>query len=290
MFKSIVLATDLSKPSDVVIGCLNSLRSLGAERAILVHALGLRHLRDMVPYLAKLAEPRLVEQKAALEQQGFSTTVEIAPGPPMFEVNRLAKERGADLIVIGSHGASCAQEVLLGGVALAILHQATVPVLVVSLKINDVQSPTQCEASCKDFTRKVLYATDFSDTAERAFRYVEEIVASGAKNVTLLHIQDKVKIGKHLESRLEEFNQIDKERLERMKTGLIKLGATDVRIEIPYGSPIQEIIKYASRENVSLIIMGSQGRGYIKEVFLGSVSHAVAKNSGVSLLLIPAIR
>jgi len=112
MFNKIVVATDVSKTSDVVVDCLGGLRALGAEKAIPVHALGLRHLKDMTPLLAKLAEPRLAEQKAALERQGFSTTVEIAPGLPMFEINRLAEEHCASLIVVGSHGASCAKKVL----------------------------------------------------------------------------------------------------------------------------------------------------------------------------------
>jgi len=36
--------------------------------------------------------------------------------------------------------------------------------------------------------------------------------------------------------------------------------------------------------------MGSQGRGFISEVFMGSVSHGVAMHSGAPLLLIPAKR
>jgi nucleotide-binding universal stress UspA family protein len=290
MFKTIVVATDLSKASDVAIGCLRGLRVLGAEKMILIHALGLRHLEDMAPYLASLAEPRLAEQKAALEQQGFSTTVEIASGSPMFEVNRLAKERGASLIAVSSHGASFAKEVLLGGVAQAILHNATVPVLLVRLKVVEEQSVRHCEAACRDFTRHVLYATDFSETADRAFCYVEEIVKSGAKHVTLLHVQDKTSISQHLEERLEEFNKIDQKRLERLKASLSGLGATDVRIEIPYGSPIQEIVKCASLEDDTLVVMGSQGRGFISELFLGSVSHAVARLSDAPVLLIPALR
>lgn len=200
------------------------------------------------------------------------------------------KERGASLIVVGSHGESFFKEVFLGGVALAVLHHATVPVLVVRLKIDEVPSLQQCVVACRNFTHHILYATDFSDTAERAFLYVEKIVESGAKDVTLLHVQDRVKIGKHLQHRLEEFNKIDQQRLERLKARLDNLGATNVRIEIPYGSPIQEIIRCAKREEETLVVMGSPSRGFIREVFIGSVSHGVAMYSGAPLLLIPAIR
>lgn len=40
MFSKIVVATDVSKTSDVVVDCLGGLRSLRAEEAVLVYAVG----------------------------------------------------------------------------------------------------------------------------------------------------------------------------------------------------------------------------------------------------------
>jgi len=42
-----------------------------------------------------------------------------------------AKDRGAALIVVGSRGRSAARQILLGSVAMAVLHHAHRPVLVV---------------------------------------------------------------------------------------------------------------------------------------------------------------
>ena len=286
MFDKIVIATDLSKSSDAVIGCLGSLRMLGTSKAVLVHALGLKYMKDVTPILVDLAEPHLLDQKQTLEQQGFTADSRIAYGVPMEEVNRIAREENASLIVVGSHGATCTQELLLGGAALAILHYAHLPVLLVRLKISGKESHLHSEVACRDFFRRILYATDFSETAERAFPYVEKIVEAGFKHLTLLHVQEKSDLSKHMEHRLEEFTQIDRERLERMKDRLLKLGADDIQIEIPYGSPLQEIIRYASQHEHSLIVMGSKGRGFLAEVFMGSVSHGVALHADVPLLMI----
>jgi nucleotide-binding universal stress UspA family protein len=290
MFTKIVVATDLSAASDCVLSCLPGLKPLGAKSVHLVHALGLHHLDTLKYELARFVEPRLLQQEAALQAGGFETSVEIAAGIPEFEVNRIARERGASLIAVGSHGATLAREVLIGGVALAILHRATVPVLVMRLRITEADRRPQCDAICADFTRHILYPTDFSDNAEHAFRYLEAIVKAGAKRVTLLHVQDKARISKHLEHKLEEFNRIDTERLERHRDALRKLGATEVNIELPYGSPLQEILRVARERGVSEIVMGSQGRGFIAEVFLGSVSHQVARHAPVPVLFIPAVR
>lgn len=122
-----------------------------------------------------------------------------------------------------------------------------------------------------------------------AFDYVETIVEDGCRNVTLLHVQDKTKIDKHLKDKLDEFNRIDTERLEMLKERLIKKGATNVELKIAYGNPTQEILN-ESKNGYTLIVMGSQGRGFIEELFLGSVSHNVTRSADVSVLLVPAIR
>ncbi|WP_372963006.1 universal stress protein [Mesotoga sp.] len=41
---------------------------------------------------------------------------------------------------------------------------------------------------------------------------------------------------------------------------------------------------------VNLVVMGSQGRGYVKEFFLGSVSQNIARLCPSSVLLIPTRR
>lgn len=290
MFSKIIVTTDLSDASDRVIKCVKGLQTLGAKEVILAHALGLKHFEVMKYELARLIEPRIRHQKAILESDGFETSVEILGGLPGPEIKRLAKEKNASLIMVGSHGATLAKDVLIGSAAFEIINSAAAPVFVMRLQITEEDTGKRCEAICGDFMKNILYATDFSDTAERAFSYLEKLVEKGAKNVTLLHVQDKVKISGHLEHRLEEFNQIDKERMERLKAELIKKGAAAVKIEIPYGYVIQEILKRAKEEDYSLIVMGSQGRGFVREIFMGSISHNVLRHSFAPLLLVPALR
>jgi nucleotide-binding universal stress UspA family protein len=103
-------------------------------------------------------------------------------------------------------------------------------------------------------------------------------------------VQDRAKIDPHLKHRLEEFNRIDTERLERHRDVLLKLGVKKVGLELPYGSPVQEILRVARDRGVSEIVMGSQGRGFIADVFLGSVSHQVARHAPVPVLFVPAVR
>jgi len=291
MFNKVLIATDLSPASEGVLHCIKGLIPIGAKKAVLVHAIGIQHLETMAHGMAHFLEPHLVKQKAFLEAEGFETETVLAPGPAVIEVNRIAGERQASLIVVGTHGATLAREMLIGGTAMGIVHQATVPVLVIRLKITEEEGGVRCVSACRDLRRHILFCTDFSDTAERAFQYVERIVERGAGFVTLLHVQDKTRIGKHLEHRLEEFNQTDQERLERLKARLEKAAEVNVRIQIPYGHPVEEILRVTHEEqDDTLIVMGSQGRGFLAQVFLGSVSHQVVRRAPVPVLLVPALR
>jgi len=286
MFSRMLVATDLSEASGRVICALASLKAWGTREAVLISCFNIRDVGSLAPGLMELYKPAFEKQKKALEEMGYTVTAKMVLGLPQIEISRQAEEHDCSLIVVGSHGHSFSKDILLGGTASAVIHSATRPVLILRLNGRD---PEQEGAACNCLGH-VLFPTDFSDNAERAFSYLRKIVESGAKFVTLLHVQDKEKIERHLKDKLEMFNEIDRNRLQRLKEELLKLGAREVHIEIPYGNPKKEIVDRANRPDISLVVMGSQGRGYLEEIFLGSVSHEMARRSKAPLLLVPALR
>jgi nucleotide-binding universal stress UspA family protein len=136
----------------------------------------------------------------------------------------------------------------------------------------------------------ILFPTDCSENAKKAFEFVKKMVACGAKKVSLIHVIDKAVVDPYLKESLEDFRNSDNTRLQAMKVELQVLGDADVDVHLPVGSPSGEILKTIKEQNISLVVMGSQGRGFIKAVFLGSVGHQVARHSSTSVLLIPANR
>lgn len=290
MFNKILIATDLSAASDQLINCIKGIKQLGTEEVILFHALRIRHLEYLKFDLVRDAEPFLLKQKSALESFGFKTEIEIGAAETIYELNNTVEKNDVSLIVIGTHGKSLLKHALVGGEATKIMQGHGKPLFVVRIKADDNTETITCDDGCLNATGKILYATDFSDTADIAFTYVEKMVEKGWRRVTLIHVQDSSRIEKHLKERLDEFNMIDDERLKIKRDTLIKKGATDVDVVIPYGLPVQEIIKASGNDKYSMIVMGSQGRGFIKELFLGSVSHNVVRHSHLPVLLIPALR
>ncbi|MEX2656138.1 MAG: universal stress protein [Balneolales bacterium] len=291
MFKKILLATDLSKASEAVLSSVKGIKHWGVDEFILFYALGVRHVESLRSTLKNMAEPELQRQKKLIENQGLDIKLEIAPGIPSEEINKYAENKDISLIVMGSQGESAPDYQLfkIGGVTSEILHHHNKPLMVVRPEVTGKNGKESSGASYPDLSGKILFPTDFSDNSYRAFDYLKGIISRGKNRVTLFHIQDKSKIDKHLKDKLDEFNRIDGERLQMMKKTLQGNGSKEIDTKIVYGIPTREILEEAKKD-YALIVMGSQGRGFIEEIFLGSVSHNVVRNAKKSVMLIPALR
>ena len=289
MLSKVLLATDLSAASDRVVEYMKTLRALDCHEVVLTYVIYVKHLVGLSDALREEATPKLDAQKVALEADGFKVSVETPVGVPGIEITRLAFDTGCKAIVIGSHGHSLARDVALGGVATDVVHRAELPVLVVRLQILE-EEPQCCKIVSANILFHVLYATDFSDNAERAFQYVEKFAKSGCRKITLMHVQDSTRIRPHLEHKLQEFNEIDRSRLERMASRLHDLGVQEIDLEIPYGIPAKEIIDFIQVKCPSIVLMGMHGRGFVADIFAGSVAHNVVRLSQSPVLLIPPVR
>jgi nucleotide-binding universal stress UspA family protein len=98
-----------------------------------------------------------------------------------------------------------------------------------------------------------------------------------------------IKLEKNTEKEFKKFDEIDTERLIKIKERLLRINKdTNIVIKILHGKPSIEIVKFTNSNLTSLVVMGSQGRGFVKELFIGSVSHTVARKINTSMLLIPS--
>jgi nucleotide-binding universal stress UspA family protein len=83
----------------------------------------------------KQAEQVAADGAEKARQAGFDAEPAVVRGSPVWErIVEAAKERGAGIIVIGSHGRSGAAYLAMGSVATAVAHHAEVPVLICRLQ------------------------------------------------------------------------------------------------------------------------------------------------------------
>jgi nucleotide-binding universal stress UspA family protein len=139
---------------------------------------------------------------------------------------------------------------------------------------------------------KILYATDFSDMAKKAFQYAKGLRGSGARDMIILHVVDQ----RGTDS-LSSMTSIDILAVEKgwedMALREISVLEDDLRDEgftfktrIEKGIPFKEIIRVAEEEDVSVIVIGSHGKSDIVEMLLGSVAEKVARKAKRPVLVV----
>lgn len=290
MFRKLLVGTDLTPASDAVLSCLGQLKALGLEEVVLTHVVYVAHTVGLAEALTEEAKPGLARQKELLESQGLRVRTEAMTGLPAHRLADRADEEDVSAIVLGSHSRSLLHGLLAGSVSLGVLGITTKPVLLVRLEVAAAAEGESCRLACTRLFEHVLFPTDFSETAEQAFHYLQHVVEATRSRVTLLHVQDKSRLSPHLLSRLQGFNEIDTERLGCLRDRLLQQGASEVDIRIEFGLPLPVILDALAKGDFSLIVMGSQGRGFVSELVLGSVANGVARKAPRPVLFVPKPR
>lgn len=290
MLNRFLLATDLSPASFAVVQAVGGLREFGARDCLLLQCLSAQEATAVAlsPTSLDTLDDRLAEQQRLLEGQGFSVTTGLVAGFARAEIHRIADQEQYPLIVVGALGhANLLGETLFGGVAHELLQHAARPVLL--LRLDPSHGHPACGATAA-FKEHILFPTDFSENADQAFQYLEDLAAAGIQRVTLLHVQDRARLEPDSRERLETFNAIDQSRLDALRARLERRGVARVTCEVTHGAPVTEILRAIRERDARLVLMGSQGRGFIEEIVLGSVSHQVARHAPTAVWLVPARR
>jgi nucleotide-binding universal stress UspA family protein len=283
MFKTIVLAIDLSPAGDEIVAAAAEFKALGASAIILTHVITVLFLGGKEGALRAEARAKLEAHKAGLEVQGFTVGLEIPTGMPAQSLNEVARCCGADLIVVGSHGKSAWREAVLGSVTSALLHHSRFPTLL--LKVARPGEGGGRPAT--PLLRHVLFPTDFSEIAARAGDYVAGLAPRGLSQVTVLHALD-VPGGEAYPPGFQEMAEAQaRESLEAAVGRLRQAGVPLVDGRYDPGHPLPAMLRVLESQDISLIVMGTQGKGFIKEIFLGSAAHNVSRLAICPVLLIP---
>jgi nucleotide-binding universal stress UspA family protein len=197
-----------------------------------------------------------------------------------------AADLPADLIVMGTHGRSGFDRLLLGSVAERVLAKASCPVLTIPRRAPDAVPFTT------PLFKNVLCPIDFSPSSLAALDYAESLAAEGAKLV-VLHVAERLPSWQLVpamatgasDDPLVMLNQA-RERVHKAVASALRQGA-EVGELVSEGDAGDEILTAARTENVDLIVMGAHAGG--AGVFgFGSTTHDVLRAAICPVLTLKA--
>lgn len=292
MFARVLFPTDFSSYADSVLACLPDLMSAGLREVILLSVIRPSDVpmpetvnRDSLEYWRWSLEEKLNIAKMALEGKGLRVLTRVEYGAPAEQIVRVAEDERVEMIVLGAQGATAAQELMIGSTAYEVIRRATVPVLLEKFEVVRELGHVKCHRVCEHAFERVLHPTDFSDYADAAFQVVKHLKAAGTQEVILLHVQDERVMMQRLAEQLSEFNRHDTERLEGLCKSLSMFGL-QARPILRHGIPFKEALAVADEMDVSLIVLGSQGRSAVREMLAGSTFENVARLSRQAVLVV----
>ena len=129
--KTILFPTDFSTFSEAALIQATSLaRDSGAKLLILhIEEPPKAYIGGMYAGYLEPTRMEIVEMLEQIKPDTVEYEHSLVGGDPATEIVRVAQERGADLIVMGTHGRTGLQRMLTGSVAEEVVRRATCPVL-----------------------------------------------------------------------------------------------------------------------------------------------------------------
>lgn len=277
-----VYATDLSDAIETAIDsrvCLECLQRYGITGFDLVNVVSPNVTTGMPGSdVGGQTRDALDRQREKLEAQGFDVETHVFRGTPHRRINGLADRVDADLIIVGTRGHSPLEQRLLGGTARNLARTAVRPLLLTRI----VEDESTYAVPNEHLFERVLYATDFSENAERAFEQFQHLTEA-TQEASLLHVAPP-------ERRPDAEGVEDAtDRLDELVDDLATMGI-DAQRTVRDGDPADEILAEAAAFDPTTILMGSRGRSAIRRLLLGSTSETVTARANSNVLLVPPSR
>jgi nucleotide-binding universal stress UspA family protein len=221
----------------------------------------------------------------SVEASGAVVQLDVSEGDPIDAIVRDGVATNADLIVMGTHGRSGMDRLMLGSVAESVLRKAPCPVLTV---------PRRAESAASLAFARILCAVDFSPASLRALQYASELAPAIGADVCALHVVElmtgdgdglREEIADPATDYREAFREAALQRLQ--STVPAALGDDrDVRHLVTIGRPHREIIRIAEQERYDLIVMGVEARSAADLLLFGSTTQHVLRRAPCPVLTV----
>ncbi|MCA0132157.1 universal stress protein [Winogradskyella alexanderae] len=272
--KRIIVPIDFSEQSEFALEAAANLAQKYGSELIVLHMLELSSailtsngaaINDEAVFYLKLAEQKFDAFLDKPYLEGIKVTPIVKHFKVFSEVNDIANEHQANLIVMGSHGASGVKEVLVGSNTEKVVRHSDIPVLVI--KHNPI---------LLDFENGV-FASDFSEDAIKPYLNARRTFAKLGAKMHLVYVNSP-------DGNFRSSSEIDKSVslfLKKADGDLDNLG--NVHIVSDY-SVEKGILNFANMIGADLIAVATHGRKGLAHFFEGSISEDIANHSTLPVM------
>jgi nucleotide-binding universal stress UspA family protein len=241
---------------------------------------------------ADLVRTRLQEEEAKLFRfiepflgEGTPIETRLGEGQPWYEIQRTAEALPADLVVMGTHGRSGFEHLLLGSVTEKVLRRVRCPVLAVG--------GTQSAATAGPLFRRILCAADLTPSSHATLDMALSLAQENLARVLLLHSVEALlgEAGPELYRPVPEVARLRNDLVEQARERLHQAGRAahnfcEVTERVETGKAWRTILRVAEETYADLIVMGAHAEGGLGRLLLGSTAHQVLRQARCPVLIV----
>ena len=273
--KKILVPVDFSEPSGYALEVAATLAKKYNAEIVALHMMGLtdavvtreenKEIFEAIYYM-KLAEKRFAEFLDKDFLEGVVVHDAVQNYKNFSELNNVAHEFGADIIIMGSHGSSGFKEVFVGSNTEKVVRTAEIPVLVIKHHIPNFNP------------RNGVFACDFLESSLKPYLKAKSLFDYLEIKMQLLYVN------------LPENFRSTREMEERILNFLQEAGETNplqiLNKVVQYNDYSVEaaIFAYSQVSNADIIALPTHGRQGLAHFFSGSIGENIANHSDMPVL------
>jgi nucleotide-binding universal stress UspA family protein len=145
------------------------------------------------------------------------------------------------------------------------------------------------ESRCK----RILFCTDFSDSADAAFAFALDAALRRPGSVLcLLHVVQEAD-AQFWRSYLAEVDDLEEQNRraieEKIRTAYLPRvpAGLELKVEIRDGPDAASILDFAAANQIDLIVIGRHGHGRVSKTLFGGVAEKIVRKAGCPVLVVP---
>ena len=181
------------------------------------------------------------------------------------ELDAVAKEQQADLIVMGSHGSSGMKEVFVGSNTEKVVRSSSVPVLVIKNRIINFK------------VEKMVFACDFSMEFVPAYKKARELANTFNSDLQLVYINTPERFARSSEMEARAFKFLTQAGADAIEYYDDIKYYCDITVE-------DGIFTFSNNYNASVIAVPTHGRSGLAHFFTGSIGEELVNHSDIPVL------
>ncbi|MBU2453191.1 MAG: universal stress protein, partial [Proteobacteria bacterium] len=272
----------------------------------------------MPPYLdyTGIESDRIQYARGKLEKiaEAFDIDCEIlvSAGHPADEIEQVCRENNIDMVIAATYGGSGVKRFLIGSVTSRLVKTLHCPLLVLHAPEDHLNTPVTNSIKLK----QILVGCDFSEGSKLAFDYALSLAQEFQTQLYLAHVMRpaekngfsttdylKIQEGDYLGWTRSEYLDLQKKttdqeeekrnsllnHFERQLSNMVpedsKNWCTPITILLE-GQPHKELIDYAQKKQVDMIVLGVHGHSLLEQFLVGSTTDRVISQASCPVLAV----